>query len=162
MIVDDFVKNFNKYRASHYVPSDLICVEESMSKWYRLGGHWINMGLPMYATIDRKTVNVCEIQNSCDAIYQVMMQLKLVKLEDDKDRYMAEIRAYTSQQRPSVHLLHVTKVLIDLVKPFRNTWKTVCADSYFASFTAVDEIYNIGIHFVGVVKTATKNILCTY
>ena len=83
MLVNGFLDNFNKYWALNYVPSDLICVEESMSKWYRIGGHWINMGLPMYAAIDRKTVNACEIQNSCDAIYQVMMQLKLVKLEDD-------------------------------------------------------------------------------
>ena len=65
MLVDDFVKNFNKYQALHYVPSYLICVDDSMSKWYGLGGHWINMGLPMYVAIDCKSVNGCEIQNSC-------------------------------------------------------------------------------------------------
>ena len=67
MLVDDFMKNFNKYQSWHYVPSDLICFDESMYKWYGLGGHWINMVLPMCVAIERKPVNGCEIQNSCDA-----------------------------------------------------------------------------------------------
>ena len=57
IIVDEFVKNFNKYRALHYVPSYLICVDDSMSKWYGLGGHCINMGLPMYVAIEHNPVN---------------------------------------------------------------------------------------------------------
>ena len=140
MLVDYFVKNFNKYLASHYVTYDLICFDKSMSKWYGLGGHWINMGLTMYVVIERKPVNGCEIQNSCDVGSQVMMQLKLVKSEADEDRYMVKIIAYAAHQRRSVHLLHRTMVLIDLVKPWRNTWRTVCADSYFASIPAVGEL----------------------
>ena len=50
------------------------------------------MGLPMCEAIDHKPVNGCEIQNSCDARYQVMMYLKLLKLEADEDMYMLEIR----------------------------------------------------------------------
>ena len=161
MLVDDFVKNFNKYQALHYVPSYLICVDDSMSRWYGLGGHWIDMGISMYVAIDHKPVNGCEIQNSCDAISQVMMQLKLVKSEADEGRYMVDIRADAAQQRQIVHRLHGTKVLVDLVNPWRNIWRTVCADSYFASVPAVDELEKIGLHFVSVVKTATKNILCT-
>ena len=84
------------------------------------------------------------------------MQLKLVKSEADEDRYMAEIRADAAQHITSVHLLHGTKVLIDLVKPWRNTWQTVCADSYFSSVPAVNKLEKIGLNSVGVVKTATK------
>ena len=91
MLVNDFVNNFNKYWASYYVPSDLIYVDKSMPKWYVLGEHWINMVLPMYVAIERRPVNGCEIQNSCDSRSQVMMQLKLVKSEADEDRYLAEI-----------------------------------------------------------------------
>ena len=159
MLVDYFVKNFNKYLASHYVTYDLICFDKSMSKWYGLGGHWINMGLTMYVVIDNKPINGCEIQNSRDSISQVMMQLKLVKSEADEDRYTEKIRADVSHQRQSVNLLHGTKVLIDLVKTWRDTWRTVCADSYFTSIPAVDDLEKIGLHFVGVVKTA-KQILC--
>ena len=161
ILVNDFVKDFNKYRASYCVPSDLICVDKTMSKWYGLGRNWINMGFPMYVVIDCKTANGCKIKNSYDARSQVMMQLKLVKSEADEDRYMTEIRVDVAQQRWSVHLLHVTKVIIYLVKPWRNIWRTVCTDSYFASITAVDELEKIGLHFFGVVKTAKKYILCT-
>ena len=84
------------------------------------------------------------------------MQLKLEKSEADEDRYIAEIISDTAHQRQSVYMLHGMKVLIDLVKPWRNTWQTVCADSYFASVPAVDELEKIGLHFIGVVNTATK------
>ena len=86
MLVDELVNNFNKYSSFHYVPSDLICVGKSISEWYILGVHWINMVIPMYVAIGRNPLNGCQIQNSCDAISQVMMQLKLVKLEAAYDR----------------------------------------------------------------------------
>ena len=98
------------------------------------------MGLPVYVEIDRKPVNGCEIQNSCDARSQVIMQFKLVKLEADEGRCMAEIRAETAQQRTSLHLLYGTKVLINLVKVCRNTWRTVCSDFYFSSVPAGDKL----------------------
>jgi hypothetical protein len=34
LLVDEFVSNFNKYRAKTFTPSDLICVDESISRWY--------------------------------------------------------------------------------------------------------------------------------
>ena len=132
-----------------------------MSKWYGLGGGWISIGLPIYVEINRKLVNGCKTQNSRDAIYQVMMQLKLVKYKAEEDRFTAEIRVDSAQQTPSVHLLHGTKVLINLVKPWRNKLRTVCDDSYFSSVPAIDKFEKIGLQFVGVVKTEKKYILCT-
>ena len=64
-LVSDFVDCFNEHRATKFVPSDKICVDESMSKWYGLVGHWINMGLPIYVLMDCKPVNGCKIQNIC-------------------------------------------------------------------------------------------------
>ena len=154
ILVDAFVKNFNKYWASYYVPSDLIFVDESMSKWYGLGGHWINMELHIYMVIDHTPVNRCDIKKSCDAISQVTMQLKLLKLEDEEDRYMAYIRADVAHQIGSVHLLHRTKVLIDLVKPWKNKRRKVCADSYFSYDPDFDELEKIELQFFGVVMTA--------
>jgi hypothetical protein len=52
---------------------------ESLSKWYGLGGSWINMGLPHYIAIDRKPEDGCDIQNAACGCSGVMMQLKLVK-----------------------------------------------------------------------------------
>ena len=64
-LISDFVDRFNEHRATRFIPSDRVCCDESMSKWYGLGGDWINIGLPMYVAIDRKPVNGCEIQNVC-------------------------------------------------------------------------------------------------
>ena len=64
MRVDGFVKRFNDYRQHFYSLSENICVDETISRWYGQGGNWINIGLPMYVTIDRKLENGCEIQNA--------------------------------------------------------------------------------------------------
>ena len=56
-----------------------MCADESISRWYGLGGHWINMGLPMYVAMDRKPEDGLEIQDCCCAKSGIMCQLKLVK-----------------------------------------------------------------------------------
>ena len=111
--------------------------------------------------IDHKPVNGCKIQNSCGAISQVMMQLKLVKSEADEDRYMAEIRSDAAQQRRSVYLLPVTNLLIDLVNPWKNTWPIVCSDSYFSSVPAFGELGKIGLHLLVWLRRIQNNIICT-
>ena len=83
MLVQNFVDLFNDHRKNFYSPSSLICVDESMSRWYGLGGNWINMGLPHYLSIDRKPEDGCEIQNAADGMSGIMMRLKLVKASDD-------------------------------------------------------------------------------
>jgi len=85
MLVDDFVSRFNAHRVSHFNPSHVICVDESISRWYGLGGTWINAGLPFYVAIDRKPENGCEIQNSCCAKSGIMMRLKVVKAPTNMD-----------------------------------------------------------------------------
>ncbi|KAI2491610.1 Transposase IS4 [Fragilaria crotonensis] len=149
MLIDDFVANFNDHRANYFNPSDRICVDESMSRWYGQGGHWINLGLPQYVAIDRKPENGCEIQNSACGRSGVMLRLKLVKgvdLVGDND-----------DDAPNEDgLLHGTKVLKEVVSPWFETNRIVCADSYFASVGAAKELFRNGLKFIGVVKTATK------
>lgn len=84
-LVDDFVTNINDHRAATIFPSDRICVDESISRWYGLGGFWINTGLPQYVAIDRKPENGCEIQNSACGESGVMLRLKLVKTAEAED-----------------------------------------------------------------------------
>ena len=52
--------------------------------------------------------------------------------------------------------LHGCNVLYELVKPFANTDAVVVADSYFSSVSAAIRLKEIGLRFIGVVKTATK------
>jgi Transposase IS4 len=155
MLVDGHVERFNEHRERYFVPSERICVDESMAHWYGQGGHWINMGLPMYVAIDRKSENGCEIQNAACSQSGVMIWLKLVK---------------TAQEDASNHqegdhqddLPHGAQVLKALVLPWSNLDRTVCADSYFASVAAVIKLKKIGLRFIGVIKTAARRFPMAY
>ena len=46
--------------------------------------------------------------------------------------------------------------------PLVNTDRIVCADSYFASVPASEELWNHGLCFIGVIKTATRKFLMEY
>ena len=100
-LVQDFVDNFNDHRELFFFPSNLLCADESISRWYGLGGNWINMGLPHYVAMDRKPEHGCEIQNCCDGISGIMLRLKLVKSQAAED-------AINEQQRQNIADAHST------------------------------------------------------
>jgi Transposase IS4 len=156
MLVDDFVANFNEHRKNFFNPSELICVDESMSRWYGQGGHWINHGLPQYVAIDRKPENGCEIQNAACGVSGVMLRLKVVKGVNlpgfDEEEFGSNENS----------LLHGTQVLKHVVSPWFGSNRIVCADSYFASVGAAKELFRNGLRFIGVVKTATRGFPKTY
>ncbi|KAG7345146.1 transposase IS4 [Nitzschia inconspicua] len=135
LLVDDFVEQFNEHMAQAFVPSEHICVDESISRWYGEGGHWINMGLPCYVAIDRKPENGCEIQNAACGQSGIMLRLKLVKTAAEES---------TTTQVHDEHLLHGTNVLKFLVSPWSFSGRIVCADSYFASVGAAEELKRNG------------------
>ena len=96
MLVDGFVQCFNDHRKKHFMPGSTICVDESISRWYGLGGHWINMGLPAYIAFDQKPEDGCEIQNACCGKTGIMMQLRLVRTAKGEE-------AVQQQQRQQDH-----------------------------------------------------------
>lgn len=85
LLVQDFVDRVNEHRAAYFHPSDIICVDESISRWYGLGGSWINKGLPHYVAMDRKPEDGAEIQDSCCGKSNIMMRLKLVKSTKEEE-----------------------------------------------------------------------------
>jgi len=153
--VDDFINAFNTHRADNFQLSDLICVDESMSRWYSQGGNWINHGLPQYICIDRKPENGCEIQNAACGRSGVMMQLRLVKSQVHEENNAAGVV-------DDVGLPHGASILKKLVLPWAQTDRIVCADSYFASVATAAEMKRIGLRFIGVVKTATRQYPMAY
>ena len=153
MLIDDMVEIFNKHREENFSPSEWICVDESMSRWYGLGGNWINIGLPMYVSIDRKPESGCEIQNAACGVSGVMLRLLLVKSEEDSD-------LSTLEREDGIP--HGTHILKYLTLPWANSRRGACADSYFASVTSAEELMKIGLRFIGVVKTATKKFPMQY
>jgi hypothetical protein len=78
-LVDDFISEFNKHQRACFRPLEMVTIDESMIRWYGIGGHWINAGLPSYLAIDREPENDCEIQNACCGRRGIMMALHLVK-----------------------------------------------------------------------------------
>ena len=52
--------------------------------------------------------------------------------------------------------LHGTRVTKQLFAPWRNSGKVVCADSYFTSVPCAIAMHDMGLRFIAVVKTATK------
>ena len=152
-LCDDFVCAFNLHRQETFSPSNFICVDESMSRWYGNGGSWINIGLPCYIAIDRKPDKGCEIQNSACGESGVMLRLKLVK------NVGADVQIRLEENEG---LIHGCLVLKELVKPWYNSQHIVCADSYFASVSTAEEMGRLGLQFIGVVKTASKRFPVTY
>lgn len=145
--IDDFVSAINAHRAAHVSPSEVICVDESISKWYGMGGHWISRGLPMYVAIDRKPENGCEIQNAACGRSGIMLKLNVVTTAEHQ-------RAHPVEGEDD--LGHGTAILKRLVSPWASSRRIVCADSYFASVEAAEVLRRMGLRFIGVVKTATR------
>ena len=153
-LVDDFVTLFNSHRSAMFVPGETICVDESISRWYGLGGEWINIGLPMCVAIDRKPDNGCEIQDAACGKSKIMIRLKLVKTATEEEANSIAVDSNGS--------LHGANVLYSLICPWTNTDRIVCADSYFASVQAAERLKRVGLRFIGVVKTATKRFPMKY
>lgn len=107
--VDNFVLSINQHRTHYFMPSWVICVDESMSKWNGLGGSWINKGLPMFVAIDRKPEDGCEIQDACDGVCGIMMQLKLVKSAVEEAADKEDENGY------ALHLLLLLFVILSVI-----------------------------------------------
>ena len=59
-------------------------------------------------------------------------------------------------------LIHGCKFLKELIEPWYHTHRVVCADSYFAYVSTAKELMRLGMKFIGVVKTASKQFLMVY
>jgi Transposase IS4 len=59
-------------------------------------------------------------------------------------------------------LLHGTVVPQRLISPWAGSNRIVCGDSYFASVEAATHLRSLGLHFIGVVKTATRKFQIRY
>ena len=61
MLIADFVDAINDWKSKRIYPGSIVCVEESIIRWYGLGGEYLNMGSPYYVCIDSKPDNGIEI-----------------------------------------------------------------------------------------------------
>ena len=118
-LIEDFVTNFNEYRTHIFSPSDLIYAVESISQWYRHGGHWIDLGFPVCVAIYRKPDNGSEIQNATCRRSGIIICLRIFKSARNEEE----------QKDDEENLIHSIKVQKELVLPWDNMDRIVCADS---------------------------------
>lgn len=142
-MVKDFVDAINMHREVFFYPSSSLCIDESIIRWYGLGGKWIQKGLPHYVSIDRKPESGCEVQNVCCGTSGIMLKLHLVTGEQPESDNTAP-------------LSHTVQLVKSLVEPWAHTGRIVCADSYFSSFETSKELLSMGLYYTGVVKNATR------
>lgn len=142
-LVSGFLKAINEHRQHYVRPSDHICVDESISRWYGLGGDWIKIGLPHYVAYDRKPENGCELKSAACGKSGIMLRMELVMGHTSGMR-----RDFTEE------FSHTTALTLRLVQPWLKTNRVVCGDSYFASVQTAEAMTKYGMGFIGVVKNA--------
>ena len=140
-LVNDFLEAINRHREAFVLASDTISVDESISRWYSLRGHLIDVGLPHYVSIDRKPEAGCQIKNAACASSRINVGLELVTTagETAKNAFEGDTN-------------HGTAVLRRLTEPWTGTNRLICADSYFASVETAKWLNSHGLRFPGVVK----------
>ena len=76
-LIRQFIEAINRLRGAQVIPCKRICVDESMSRWYTLGGDWIDRGLPHYVAMDRKPENGCELKTSSCGESWILLRIKV-------------------------------------------------------------------------------------
>ena len=102
-------------------PSEMLSVDESISRWYGLGGSWSETGPSHWVGFDTKPINIYEIQSIACGRSRIILRLEIVTGKDD-DR----LRALEDEMGIG------TAVLKRLLNPWTNTKRDVCADSHFS------------------------------
>jgi hypothetical protein len=159
MLVNNFVANINKYCARTFVPGGYLKADESMIRWYGVGGSYADAGIPHYAAIKRKPNNGGEIQNLADAASVIMLRLKIVK-STAKEEAIATASATTAVANNDDVAANKggkgTRVLLELVHLWRDSGCLVTADTYFPSVEGTLKMKEVGLYFIGSVKQCSR------
>ena len=80
-----------------------ICTDKYLSRWYGIGGGWVDSGFRICVEIDRKPESVCDIQDAVNSKSGIMVRLRLVKTVVEEEA--------NSVWEDEYGLIHGTKVL---------------------------------------------------
>jgi hypothetical protein len=149
------VDAFNNAREKHIQPGRDLVIDESMSAWKGRSLYFQgatddevqeHFGLPHKTKIKRKPKGVgLEIRNVCCATTGILLRLEL---QEGKDTMQAlqDNKKFGSG----------TASAIRLTSPWHGTKRTLAGDSAFGSVKTAREMRRRGLHFIGLVKTATR------
>ena len=140
------VSAFNMHRATKCAPSWRLCVDEKTSTFRPRKGVHCDDGPPALAKIMRKPKPISiELKDITDGETRVCMGLELQEGKEAMSR-----KEFTEQYNAG------TACLLRLTKPWANSGRLIVGDSAFASVDASIACVERGLHFTGVVKTATR------
>jgi len=127
-------------------PGYKLTVDESMFSW--LGqGQCSKSGMPAVMKIKRKPKGIgCEVKTLADSCSQIMLRMELHEGQ--------EVMSTKPHQK---ELGAGTGTLLRLTEPWYGSGRVVVGDSWFGSVKATDQLFERGLHFIGMVKTATRN-----
>lgn len=149
MPIRGFIDAFNSNRAATVVPGATITVDEIMSGWEGKELKYHPKGCPHVTKIPRKPVPCgMEGKSSCDGESNIMLR---IEIQEGKDA-MTEKRY---QNRETGGYKFHTAITLRSVEPWFGTNRLVVADSAFASVATAKALLAYGLHFIGIVKTAT-------
>ena len=141
------IECFNQRRVEKFYPGWQLCVDKSVSSWRGKDGDFCSDGMPHVTRIDRKPKGVgCELKNSADVDTKIILQLEI-----QEGAEVMNTKEYMSEYK-----LAGTALLLRLTKPWHGSGRAISADSAFASVTTAVACRKNGMHFTGLVKTATR------
>ena len=144
------VKGHNKNRKATVVPSWLVVVDETI--WA-----WTGQGMPHLSFVKRKPEPLgAEVKNLCDGVSGVMLHLEI---QEGKTRMAAKkyCQKYKATTACTVRLCDLGGLSEKNLREEDKVARMLVGDSWFASHeTAVALREELGVHFVGNVKTATR------
>jgi hypothetical protein len=161
MLVDDFINNINKYRSRMFDPDDHLEANETVIRWYGIGGTFINAGLPMYLALECKPNNSSEIQNLANVASGIMLHLKVVKsVKEEKAISTDAAAANKDKDNGNDNAANKggkgTRVLLELMEPWHHSGRNVTADAYFASVEAAMKMKEKGLFLLGTSSSAAE------
>ena len=144
-----FVDAFNSRRVSKVSPSWIVTVDEKMSAYRPRKLPFLDTAdsIPHLTKFIRKPEGVgTELKDCSDGTTCLCLRLEI---QEGK-----EAMATKKFCGPTVN--SGTAIVLRLVEPWFQTDRLVCGDSAFASVATALECRRHGLHFTGIVKTATK------
>ena len=142
--VQDFAGAINHHRSARVVPSDLICVDESMPRRHGLGGSWMDVGLPHYVAIGRKPESGCELQTAACGRSGIMLSVEIVMAEEDCEGKLFE-----------GDYVHATAAARRLSASWARAERIVASDSHFAPVGTAEALDKAALKFIDCVRNAT-------
>ena len=114
--------------------------------WRGKDGNFCSDGLPHVSKIDRKLKGVdTELKDAADAESKAIIQIEIQEGKEEMNK----------KECMDVYKKAGTAQVLRLTKPWHGTGRAAYADSAFASVTTAIACHQKGLHFTGLVKTAT-------